>query len=185
MQQAIRRRGDQRAGGNILGLILMTVLVFGGFVYTYRVLTTGDWLWWSSSFNATPRQLAIIDRGERTELHPSDPLFHELAGAMNEAISRGYHYGGFGVSDITWQRMEADGVMIEATYAEPVKLRGGVQPTRRLLLLIGGRNLWTEQILFRSNDGDWDRIPLRVSTVEPVRDVLARAGVDVAPRSDS
>jgi hypothetical protein len=178
MAQAVRRRSSRdTAGSNIWGLILVTVLVFGGFVYLFRVLTTGDLLWFSSTFNEQPRQLALINRGERTEINPGDPFFHELAEAMNASISRGYHYSGFGISDVTWERIEQGGVMIEATYAGPVKLRGGVQPTERLLLLIGGDGLWADQILFRSDGGEWDRIPLRISTVDPVREVLERKGV--------
>ncbi len=180
MTQALRRRsGSDTAGTNVVGMILVTILVFGGFVYLFRVLTTGDLLWFSSAFNEQPRQLAIINRGERTEISPSDPFFHELAAAMNESISRGYHYGGFGVSDVTWEQIERHGVLIEATYAGPVRLRGGVQPTERLLLLIGGDGLWTSQILFRADKQNWDRIPLRVSTVEPVREALERRGIAV------
>jgi hypothetical protein len=177
MAQAVHRRQvNHTSAGNLLNLILMMVLVFGGLFYGYRAFTTGELLWWSTTFSEQPRQLAIIDRGERVEIPASDPLFSELTGALNESISRGYSYGGFGISDVTWQRVEANGLLVEADYGRQVKLRGGIQPTDRLLLLVGGKDIWSEQVLFRATGDDWDRIPLRVHTIDPLRDVLQRHG---------
>jgi hypothetical protein len=175
--QRRRARASQNRGGSILGLIAMIVLVFGGLFYGYRAFTIGEWNWWDSTFAEQPQQIVIIDRGERIEVSASDPLFAELTDALNRSISAGYRFTSTGLSDPTWERMERDGVMVEAIYREPVKLRGGVQPTERLLLLLGGENIWAEQALFRSNADRWDRNPLAVNTVDPVREVLRRHGI--------
>ncbi|WP_026369757.1 hypothetical protein [Kallotenue papyrolyticum] len=167
----------------LTGLLLVIVLVFGGFVYAYRTVVTGDPLWWSSSFAAQPRQLMVIDRGRPLTLAPGDPRFASLVSAFNATISEGYFFGDFGFSDHSWQQLERQGVLVEAVYAAPVRLHGGVAPTQRLRMLVGGDDLWRSRLLFRSHSDAWDRIPLQLHTTAPMRAALERIGIVVPPDS--
>ncbi len=182
MAQALKRPNKrsqpQSAGGNLLSLFVILVLVLGGFFYLFRVLTTSDWLWFSSSFDAQPRQIIVVNHGQPTQIFPDDPRFAAIVDAFNRSISSGYHYSGMGFSDPTWERVERDGLYVDTIYAEPVRLRGSFEPTNRLRLLVSGENIHRTQVLFRSNETEWARSPYKLSTVEPLEQVLERYGFD-------
>lgn len=186
MTQAIKRRSTQhqpqRAGANVLSLVLVIVFLLGGFWYAFPALTSGDWLWFSSSFDARPVQLAVVDRGRRTEIGPDDPRFGPLVDAFNQSIRRGYRWGAFGFSPETWQVVDRNGLLVETTYPQPIKLhiRGGFTPTTRLRLLVSGKDIHTTQVLFRSNANDWDPIPIVVNDVTPLQTTLAQQGFGTA-----
>jgi hypothetical protein len=164
--------------GNLLGLFAIVALVFGSFYYLYTALISQDWLWFQTSFDEQPRYIAIIDRGQRTELEPTDPQFAPLVAAFNETIRQGYRHAALGFSEETWKDVDRNGLLVEMTYTEPVQLHihGGFAPTKRLLLLIGGKGIHTTEVLFRSNPDGWDSIPLIVNTVEPLKSELIRHG---------
>jgi len=181
MSKGTKRRtpsGQQRAGGNILSLLAMLVLLIGGGYYLVPAVMSGDPLWFSTSFDARPRLIAVIDRGQRLELRPGDPRFDEIVDAFNSSLKRGYQYADFGFSDETWARVERSGLVIEATYAEPVRLhtRGGFQPTRQLLLVVGGENLHATRVLFRGGNETRGGTPIQVNNLEPLEQVLERHG---------
>lgn len=179
MAHALKRRGrssaDQRVGGNIFGLILVLAVTLAVFFYSYRALTTGDMLWFSSSFDATPRQLTIIDHGRQTMIGPTDPRFIDIVSAFNESISAGYHNTSTGFSQETWKTLDQQALLVQATYAEPVKLRGKYEPSKQMLLLVSG-NVHTTQVLFLHDATDWVPIPVVVDNVEPIKSTLIRYG---------
>jgi hypothetical protein len=168
--------------GNLLGLILIIVATFGLFYYVYASLISRDWLWFQTSFEEQPRQIVIVDHGQRTELDPSDPRFAPIAAAFNATIEQGYRHANLGFSTESWQRMEQQGLFVETTYMQPVRIHitGGFAPTNRLRLLLSGENIHTTQALFRSNPDGWDSIPLLVNTVEPIKNELTRFGFGAA-----
>lgn len=179
MAGALKRRKrsarDERVGGNILGLITVLAVSLVIFFYSYRTLTTGDALWFSSSFDETPRQLTIIDHGQRTLIGPSDPRFIDIVMAFNESISEGYHNTSTGFSKETWKAFDQRALLIEATYAEPVKLRGKFEPTKQFLLLISG-DVHTTEVLFRRDPTEWAPIPVVIENITPIKSTLARYG---------
>ncbi len=165
MAQAVRRtnrraQSEQPSLRSLLSMIIIVVLLLGGFFYLFRVLTTSDWLWFMSRFDAQPSRIVVSDRGEQTEILPDDPRFATIVDAFNRSISAGYHVSSVGFSDPTWERVERDGLYVDTFYAEPVRLRGNFEPTRRMRLLIGGENIHTTEVLFRSNEDAWARISL-------------------------
>jgi hypothetical protein len=176
------RQRSQFSIGNLLGLILIITLTFGLFYYGYTALISRDWLWFQTSFDEQPRRIAIVDQGQRTELDPSDPRFAPIAAAFNTTIEGGYRHANLGFSRESWQDMEQQGLFVETTYMQPVRLHitGGFAPTNRLRLLLSGQNIHTTQTLFRSNPDGWDSIPLIVTTVEPLKSELARFGFGAA-----
>ena len=186
MARTLKRAQAQRRSlfgiGNLLGLILIIVATFGLFYYVYAALIARDWLWFQTSFDEQPRQIAIVDHGQRTELDPSDPRFAPIAAAFNTTIEGGYRHANLGFSRETWQDMEQQGLFVETTYTQPVRIHitGGFAPTNRLRLLLSGHNIHTTQTLFRSNPDGWDSIPLIVNTVEPLKSELARFGFGAA-----
>ncbi len=177
LSRSNKRSQPQSAGGNLLSLIVILVLLLGGFFYLFRVLTTSDWLWFSSHFDAQPHRIVVVNHGQPTEILPGDPRFAAIVDAFNRSISSGYHYSGMGFSDPTWEQLERDSLYVDTIYAEPVRLRGNFEPTTRLRLLISGENIHKTQVLFRSNEADWARIPYTLNTVEPLQQVLEYYGL--------
>lgn len=181
MAQALKRRkphAPSRVGGNILSLLLIVVGGLALAYYLLPVIMSGDLLWFSTAFDARPRQLTIIDRGQRTPIDPSDPRFAPLVEAFNQSITGGYRIASLGFSDATWAVVDRNGLLVEAEYAEPVKLhsRSGFEPTRKLLMLISGKDIHTTQLLFRSNAGKIDPTPMIINNVEPLQRLLTREG---------
>jgi|GEM_PF-6745414 len=182
MAQALKRRVPktrrERNRGSILSLLLVVVLLFGGTWYLSRVVLTGDWAWFQSSFDGQARQITVINRGQRTEIGRGDPRFEPLNAAFNESVSQGYRHAAMGFSEPTWDLVDRNGLLVELSYAEPVRLHGNFQPTTKMLLLISGDLIHTTEVLFRYNETDWDPGPYRVSTVEPLKRELARFGFE-------
>lgn len=182
MAQALKRRrgqtSPQPAGSNLLSLVAIVVLLVVGFYYIFPAITSGDWLWFSTEFDAQPRLITVVDRGARTEIGPADPRFPALVDAFNQSITGGYRHASFGFSDETRKIVDRNGLLVEAVYPQPVRLhiRGGFEPTTRLRILISGKNIHTTKVLFRSNQADWDPIPLIVNDVAPLEAELRRQG---------
>lgn len=184
MAQAVQRRGRarQQGGNNLFSLIIVLVLVFGLGYYGWMTLTTGDWMWWSSTFEAQPRTIAVVENGQRTEIDPSDPAFKSIADAFNQSISAGYRKPAIGFSDPTWEIVEQRSVYVEASYAEPIKLHGEFLPTTQLRLVLHGERLHQPEALFRMSDGGWDRSPIVLETVEPLAAALQQHGFAGTPQ---
>ncbi len=182
MAQAVKRRrpqtSPQRTGGNLLSLLVTVVLIVIGFYYIFPAITSGDWLWFSTQFDAQPQLMTVIDRGERTEIGPADPRFPALADAFNKSITGGYRNASLGFSEETWEVVDRNGLLVEARYNEPVRLhiRGGFEPTNRLQILVNGENIHTTKVLFRSNEADWSSIPLILNDIAPLTSELNRLG---------
>ena len=179
MADTLKRRkrsaADRRVGGNIFGLLLVLAASLALFFYGYRALTTSDLLWFNSAFDATPRQLTIIDHGQRTQISPLDPRFIDLVNAFNASISDGYHNTSTGFSQETWKLLDREALLVEATYAEPVKLHGKYEPSKQLLMLVSG-NVHTTQVLFSHDANGWVPIPVVVDNIEPIKSALSRYG---------
>ncbi len=182
MAQAAKRRrsqtSPQRTGGNLLSLVVIVVLIVVGFYYIFPAVTSGDWLWFSTQFDAEPQLITVIDRGERTEIGPSDPRFSALADAFNKSIVGGYRNASLGFSEETWDVVDRNGLLVEARYNEPVRLhiRGGFEPTNQLQILVDGKNIHTTEVLFRGNDADRSSIPLILDDIAPLKSELNRLG---------
>ncbi len=182
MTQAVKRRRAEapprRAGDNLLSLLATVMLLVLGFYYIFPAITSGDWLWFSTEFDAQPRLITVVDRGERTEIGPADPRFPALVDAFTKSITGGYRNASFGLSDETRRVVDRNGLLVEAVFSEPVRLhiRGGFQPTNRLRILVSGKNIHTTQVLFRGNEADWDPIPYIVNDVTPLQAELSRQG---------
>lgn len=182
MIQAKKRRrreaGGARAGANVLGLLLIIGGVLGAFFFLYPALTSGDLFWFSTQFDARPIKLEVVYEGRRETISPDDPRFLTLVDAFNGSIERGYHLHSGGVSEGTWQQIDENGLMVEATYAQPVglHLRGGFAPTERLMILLGGGDLYLDSVLFRGHDRRTGAIPVQLEDTAPLREALARDG---------
>lgn len=176
-----RRRKQTRPnspGRNLAFLALAVLGSLGAIYYVFPAITSGDWRWFSTEFSEQPREIAIVDRGQRTVLTAGDPRFAPLVSAFNQSIERGYRSRSGGMSDETRARMEQNGLYVEASYAEPVSLhlRGGFYPTRKLRIVIGGKDLYLNEALFRTNPNGLDPLYLMMTTTEPLQQALGQLG---------
>ena len=172
-----KRRRSARAGGGVLGAFVIALLMFAGAYYAMQLITTGDPLWFRTDFDAQPRHVVIQRRGVRTDIPPTDARFAPLVDAFNRSIERGYWSASMGFSDPTWALVEANGVIVETQYSEPVRLHGNFVPTTRMRVLLSGEQIHTTELLFRSNGDEWDRSPLRLKDVSLLAQAVQRAGL--------
>lgn len=180
-----RRQAQSRpigSGRNLLTLALCILAVLFTFYYVLPAVTSGDWQWYSTEFKEQPASITIVERGRRTTIDSSDPRFARLASAFNQSIEQGYRVSSRGISEATWERIDNDGLYVETSYAQPVRLhlRGGFIPTTKMMILIGGKDIHFESILLRSNPDNWDTLPIEVDDIEPLKNVLAEQGFRAA-----
>lgn len=172
-----KRRRSARAGGGALSAFAIALLMVAGAYYAMQVIVTDDPLWFRTDFDAQPRHMVIQLRGVRTDIPPTDARFAPLVDAFNRSIERGYWSASMGFSDPTWALVEANGVIVETQYSEPVRLHGNFVPTTRMRVLLSGEQIHTTELLFRSNEDEWDRSPLRLKDVSLLAQAVQRAGL--------
>ncbi|GAB4210544.1 MAG: hypothetical protein OHK0022_43710 [Roseiflexaceae bacterium] len=165
-----------RAGGNVLGLFLALVLTLGSLYYIFNVATSGDWMWFSSSFNARPLQLTVTDHGQQTLLGPADPRFEPLVQALNESIQQGYFSSSISYSPPTWELVGREALVVEATYLQPVLLHGGYGSSKRLVLVVSGEKIHTTQLMFWMEDANPSLLPVKLKSVAAIKQALAQQG---------
>ncbi|HEU4323012.1 MAG TPA: hypothetical protein VFS21_07650 [Roseiflexaceae bacterium] len=178
---AVARKGTgagepARAGGNVLGLLLTLALTLGALFYIFNAATSGDWLWFSTSFDARPIQLTVTDRGQHTQLGPDEPRFEPLVQALNESIEQGYFSSSISYSQPTWELIGREALMVEATYLQPAELHGGYGESKRLLLVVSGEGIHTTQLMYWMDDANPSMIPVKLKSVAPLEQALARQG---------
>ncbi len=178
MLQVSKRRkrasGASRSGANVFVLLLIVAGLLGGAYFLFPALTSGDLFWYSTSFDARPIKLEIVQGGTRETIGPDDARFLPLVDAFNGSIERGYRLSSSGVSAPTWQRIDEHGLMVEATYARPVALhlRGGFAPTERLMILFSDGELHLDSVLFRDHGQQNGAIPVQLEDAAPLREAL-------------
>jgi len=180
VQASKRRKRDSgpRAVVNLLVLLLLIAGILGALYFLFPALTSGDLFWYSTDFDARPIKLEIVDGERRETISPDDPRFLPLVDAFNGSIERGYRLSSSGVSAATWERIGEHGVMVEATYAQPVALhlRGGFAPTERLMILFSDGDLHLDSVLFRDHGQQNGAIPVQLEDAAPLREALSRDG---------
>ncbi len=178
---AVARKGTGagepvRAGGNVLGLLLALALTLGALFYIFNAATSGDWLWFSTSFDARPIEIVVTDRGQRTLLGPQEPRFEPLAQALNESIRQGYFSSSISYSAPTWDLIGREALVVEATYLQPAVLHGGYGESKRLVLVVSGEQVHTTQLMYWMDDANPALIPVKLKSVAPLEQALAREG---------
>jgi hypothetical protein len=170
------RKREARTAGRVISAFVIMALVFSGSYYLLLLVVTGDPLWFRTDFDAQPQRLVVQNRGVRIDIPQTDPRFAPLVDAFNRSIEQGYFDASLGFGDPTWQLSEETGLIVETQYDTPVRLHGRFVPTRRLRILISGERIHTTELLFRSNEVEWDRIPHRLKDVSLLAQALKQFG---------
>jgi hypothetical protein len=162
--------------------IRMIVLVVGfiGFVlYGTIVFTTGDFFWFLKRFDGHPASIVVYhDNAKRTELHPGQPGFDDLASAIQACLSEGLERpSGIGFSDASLLDAYTRYVTVEAFFEQPVQLHAwfDTQPATQMLFPITGRHSEMSLVLLGTH-GKYLASPPVLKTIEPLRETLKALG---------
>ena len=77
----------ERKNPSVRNLIIIVILVIALIIYAIISFTTGDWLWFSSSFRETPTAVVLHCRGESMSFDQGSFHFSKLTRIMNETMS--------------------------------------------------------------------------------------------------
>jgi hypothetical protein len=167
-----------RVHWNMIGFSVIMLAVPAVLYYVFVAIFSGDLLWVSTQFDAQPREITIIDRSRRTIIGPTDARFAPIVDGFNRSIRLGYQRSSSTFTPAARVEVEQHGLLVEATYAEPVRLHivGGAIPTKRFLMLVECRECNQQQLLFTHPTTTFEMFPLRLDTLEPLRMVLHRYG---------
>jgi hypothetical protein len=158
---------------HLLGVGVWILFSFSCFFYLFAAIVTGDVLWFRPSpFAAQPAQFTVVKQGQERVIRAGDPQFTALRDAFNATINQGYEGTTIGFSDVTWDELQRNSYYIDATYAQPVLLERQGVPAYRLRVLIDGAPPETAGLLFTHGSQAWARTPQRLTTVDPIVQVL-------------
>ena len=162
--------------------IRMIVLIIGfiGLVlYGTIVFTTGDFFWFLKRFGSHPASIVVYyDQGKRTELHPGQPGFDDLASAIQTCLSEGLERpSGIGFSDASLLDAYTRYITVEAFFEQPVQLHAWFDtgPATQMLFPITGRHSEMSLVLLGTR-GKYLASPPVLKTIEPLRETLKALG---------
>ncbi len=160
-------------------MILLVVGFIGLVLYGTIVFSTGDFFWFLQRFDSHPASIIVYhDKGKRTELHPGQPGFDELADAIQTCLSEGLERpSGIGFSDASLLDAYTRYITVEVFFEEPVQLHAwfGTEPATQMLFPITGRHSEMSLVLLGVN-GKYLASPPVLKTIEPLRETLKALG---------
>ncbi len=170
---------DMKTGSHPLKMIVLVVGFIGFVFYGTIAFTTGDFFWFLKRFEGHPARIVVYyDNGRRTELHPDQPGFDELAHAVQTCLSGGLERpSGIGFSDASLLDAYTRHVTVEAFFERPVQLHAwfDTEPATQMLFPITGRHSEMSLVLLGTN-GKYLASPPVLKTIEPLRETLKALG---------
>jgi hypothetical protein len=162
-----------------LRMIVLIVGFIGLVLYGTIVFTTGDFFWFLKQFDAHPASIVVYhEKGKRTELHPGQPGFDELASAIQTCLSEGLERpSGIGFSDASLLDAYTRYITVEAFFERPVQLHAwfDTKPATQMLFPVTGRHSEMSLVLLGTN-GKYLASPPVLKTIEPLRETLKALG---------
>jgi hypothetical protein len=169
---------------SLWGFLLTIVLVVAGAVYLLKAAYSRDPLWFWSGFEATPSQVVIRCRDDRTIiLGSASPDTGRIASLVNQQLSGEKRFDPMSLSDATFAYYQDDPgvVTLELIYAEPVRVHLPNMYFTNItsfLIPLEGRYADTA-IIFGLIDDRPAGGALHVKTNQPIVDYLADAALCV------
>ena len=174
---------DHRQEPSLKPMLIILVVIILISVYGFVSVLSGDPLWFSSRFNATPSEIYVHCYGETTEIEPGSGQFRAITTVVNQALSGTKRWDELSLSDQTYQdyKTRNDTVMLELYYPEPIRIHTNTRlfsNVSNLIIPLEGRHANTEAIFGRHNG-----LPaggsLHIESNKPIRNLLAQQ--DICP----
>jgi hypothetical protein len=147
----------ERKDPSIRNLVIVVVIVLVLIIYAIISFTTGDWLWFSTSFRETPYAVVLHCRGETLNIDQGSFHFSRLTRIMNESMSGRKRWDSLSMSEETYHDYQSNPqmVVVEFFYREPVRVHSTYtfySNVDNLVVPLEGRHAQTNAI-FGQNDG--------------------------------
>jgi hypothetical protein len=146
----------ERNQPSIINLIVIVVVAIALVIYAIISFGTGDWLWFSSSFNETPNAIVLHCYGESIDIEPGTFHFSKLKQIMNESMSGRKRWDSLTMSEETYQDYQTNSQMIvlEFFYPEPLRVHSSYKfysYVDNLVVPIEGRHSQTNAVFGQAN----------------------------------
>lgn len=114
----------ERKDPSIRNLVIIVIVVLILIVYAIIAFTTGDLLWFSTTFRETPYAVVLHCRGETLDIDQGSFHFSRLTRIMNDSMSGRKRWDSLTMSTETYQDYQTNPqmVVVEFFYREPVRV---------------------------------------------------------------
>lgn len=170
----------KRRSLNLIGLIVGLLLAGICMLFVVPALLSGNIFFAVGVINKKPIQAVIYYEGETYVYGPNDPEYDILVDACYATLRNENGFLEWGWSDMRFSQARSEGIAVELFYEEPVKLPGKrldiADPTRLFFpLYVFG---FEGEIVFRGGEGEYWGRPIRVDTLDRVRNAVEQIVAD-------
>ena len=133
----------------LLPAVLVIVLVALLAVWGWTAMAVEDALWFLPTFSADASYIDLYWDGEQVRLQPGSAGYALLNEALHEDLSHVRAYPkGAGLSEETLENLRAEGRLVEAHYAEPVRVHSQYRfgPSRVFYIPLSGHHASCDRV---------------------------------------
>jgi hypothetical protein len=155
-----------RGKPTLLPAVLVAVLVVLLFIWGGTAVAVDDALWFLSRFSADASYIDLYWDGEQVRLQPGSAGYALFNKALHEDLSRVRAYPkGAGLSEETLENLRAEGRLVEAHYAEPVRVhsRYRFSPSQVFYIPLNGHHASYNRV-FNAGQG----VPLELADIDAI-----------------
>ena len=107
---------EEKKQPSILKLILTVAIFIAVAMYGIISLSTGDPLWFYTTFDAQPATITVYCYGQETVLTPGSQDFDQLTAIFNENFSGYKNWDSLSMSEDTWSYYQTSDAMMLIVY---------------------------------------------------------------------
>jgi hypothetical protein len=161
---------------SLLKFLAIMMIIVAGLVYFFVSMGTGDWLWFSPNFSASPSAMVVYCYGETVQIEPGSGHFRALSEIMTTTLSGEKRWDSLSMSGDTYEeyRTSQDAVAIEFFFPEAVRVHSRFKffsNVDNLVIPLQGRHAVTNPV-FGRNDGITTAGSLHVNSLDTFREYL-------------
>lgn len=161
---------------SLLGFLVIMVIIVAGLIYFFVSMGTGDWLWFSPSFSATPNAMVVYCYGKTVQIEPGSGHFRALSEIMTSSLTGQKRWDSLSMSAETYEeyRSSPDAAAIEFFFPEAVRVHSRFKffsNVDDLIIPLEGRHAITNPV-FGRNAGITTAGSLHLESLDPFRKYL-------------
>lgn|SRR5574341_145391 len=165
----------QKKKSNVAGLLIALGGVALCLLFFVPAMLSGNMLFATAIIPQTPHEIAVYAGGQTFTYKPGDAEYDLLVDAAYDSIAtqNGFHEWGWSAERFEAARKE--GVAVELFYNEPVKLPGSrvdIGDVYRLFIPLDVFGFTGGNVVFRGGDDTYWGAPLRLGTLDPLRQTV-------------
>ncbi len=179
MFSSVRTRNEFPAPHRAVNLLSMGValaLGLGCMLFAVPAVLSGNALFATDVIRQRPAQVILYHQGQSYVFEPGDPEYEQLVEAAYTTLRNETGFYEWGWSGQRFEQARAEGTALEFIFAEPVKLPGNridiADPSRLFFPLeVFG---YEGEAVFRGGRTEYWGLPIRVPSLDPIRQEVAR-----------